>query len=199
MKINKYIVFACAYLLVGCQHYAYKKYHLGRIFSFQKKQDYISLIQKDAVLRTCNVMVLDRLHFSDFYKEILQPCKSKIYLGAYINDSTFLKSGSTLIQEPDCSRRIIDEIKKIILKDQFADSLLLYGNDVRKYNLQLINTVENNTKGAEKKGIRIYVTYSYTYGNYYHSLYKKINTFCQQSNFKISLYLISIDPFYQLK
>lgn len=182
---------------LSCKYYAFKTYKIDRKCPFKNKKDYVFFIQKDPVLHDCNMLVLNDSSFSSFFLDFLQNKSSIVFIGAYINDSIKIKKSYYLNQQPNCSERIIDDIKKMSVNMSIPDSLLIKTEKINSYIYSQIHKSDAPYSNLQEPKIKIYLSYSYAYGNYYYALYKKINEICRQSHYSISLYLISLDPFYQ--
>lgn len=199
MKYLTLIISICLPFFISCQYYAIKTYKIHRKCPFEKKHDYELFIQKDAVLQDCNMLVLNESSFSSFYTERLQKNGSSIYIGAFVNDSIMIKNSTYLMEKPDCSHRITEVINEISNRIIFPDTLLTKTKKISSYDMIQIHKSDNQQLENPEAKIKIYLSYSYAYGNYYYALYKKINAICRQSHYKIELYLISLDPYYRWK
>jgi hypothetical protein len=113
------------------------------------------------------------------------------YYGSFINDSVEIKKSDFLEQNKVCMGRVLKEIETN--SGEINDSLLVKNFQFKQYRLFNAKTGEQLNLNSNNK-LKVFLIYSYSFGNYFNSLYKDLAVFSKRNHNKLYIYVISLDP-----
>jgi len=171
---------------------------MNKPFAFKQKTEFIKHINKKKLFKIKQVLFIDKASYTKFIEEKLVDDSTSFYVGTYLNDSTVVKRSQFLNGNTSCSRRIEDEIKQNLTKNNFNDADLKQVSKLSDYTLRYLSNNEVFDITADKKSSKIFITYTYAYGKWYDNLYKEINNLQQLNNQNTNVYLVCLDPIYNL-
>ena len=117
----------------------------------------------------------------------------------FVNDSVEVKLTEAYQQKKYCAGSILHEIEML---SGIADSTIMLQKSNWKISDFSFHFLKDNRifslQETDEK-INIILGYSYALGNYYDNLFNDIRKMAQKSSKSIALYVICLDPIYQLK
>jgi hypothetical protein len=197
MKTMFYLFFL--FFFAGCKLIAKTTFHTGRPFIFKTKQGYEQHLENKKVLSSFEQLYVDSIFYVNFLSSISAPDGSLVYQGCYLNDSVVIKTSNTFNQKKYCPGLIFTEINNLINKNILFDStkpadLILSHFMFRDLKEGRIFPVDHSSQK-----LKIVLTYSYAFGKYYDQLFAEIKSLLQKNKQQLDVFLISIDPVYQLR
>ena len=196
MKTLIYLFFAAAF--TGCGFIYKTKYHLNKPFTFYYKSDYIRFLENKKWYRDFDWLYLDSASYFRYIVSDNIKSGNMVLQGLYVNDSLEVKSSDEYQQKKYCSGAIINEIKKLT---NGVNNILFCKADAKLSEFkfyQLSNGLLFTIHEANSK-INIILGYSYALGNYYDKLFADIRDISKQHKMQFEVYVICLDPVYQLK
>lgn len=185
--------------LTGCGWLFQQKYNFNPPFTFQHKSDFIRFVQQKKWSKGVPFLYLDSSSYFLFLQSSNIRKGSVVLQGIFLNDSVEVKLTDAYQQKQYCAGAILHEIEMISGK---ADSSLVFQKSNGKLSEFSFHYLKDNRifqlEDANGK-ISILLGYSYALGNYYDKLFCDIQQIAQHSKKPIALYVICLDPVYQLK
>ena len=185
----------------SCYTISKKKYHLNREFDFAKKEDYLKFIKKEKALPVEKLLYLDSSSYNDYLIGLIGKNNQSaiIYQGTYLNDSVQIKHNEFLKENESCYGRIEDQILSNIYLRKIPDSLLIKGKKLSQFKIFHLNNNEPFDIRKENNQYNVFLGSIHKAGTYYHDFYKKMIELQKKNSFVMNLYIILLDPIYQLK
>ena len=197
MKTMLYLLLSLPF--VSCGWLYQKKYHFNKPFTFQYKKDFTSFLKLKKWPNDLQFLYLDSSSYFHFLQSENIRNGSVVLQGIFVNDSVEVKLTDTYEGKKYCPGSILHEIQSLFGK---ADSSLVLQKSnwrISDYSFHFLK--DNRIFNLQESDERIFIMlgYSYALGNYYDNLFNNIIKIAQQNNKKVALYVIGLDPIYQLK
>jgi hypothetical protein len=183
----------------SCTAIAKNKYHIGREFSFHSRNEYLSYFTNKGLFKGEQVLYIDSVSFFRFYMEKIGPDSSVVYLGTYLDDSTWIRKSSFLQDNNSCSGRMQDEIEANLEKSAYPDSVLVSGRKMSRYALKHLDGDSSFIFKNQQGKRTVFLLYAYGFGTYYDHFYKDILKIRKKHPSSVNVYLVCVDPVYRLK
>lgn len=146
-----------------------------------------------------NILYIDSSSLYGFYVDKLKNGHSALYIGTFLNDSVYVRNSNLLEGNTTCKGRLEEEISRNLSLLEYPDSLLTKGKKMSAYSLYHLN--DNTTFDINKclKKSKVFLLYSYSFGTYYNSMYKKIMRTHKLHSKDSELFIVIADPIQMLK
>ena len=184
---------------VGCRWIAKTKFHTGRHFEFKNKKSYVHYLDNNNAISSFEHLYVDSLSYVKFLNAISGPSASLVYQGCYLNDSVVVKTSNAFNQKKYCPGAIYTEIKTRLNTKGDMDSLQLASLNLSRYSFRHIDDGHIFSLDRSVKKLKIILTYSYAFGTYYDQLFAEIKAIQQKNKKQVDVFLVCIDPVYQLR
>ncbi len=186
------VVGLTSFLIIGCGYLSFKKYNMGQSFEFKDKSDFISYLKKKYSIPLEQYLYIDSSSYSKFVFNQLNQNKTSIYIGAFLNDSNFVRPSLMLEKNSSCAGRIEKEILTVLSAQKYPDSLIQKTNRLSEYKIKFLGSGQIFDINKRNVNINLLLVYSYGMGSYYDRLFRDI------ANLK-NIFIICVDPVYKLK
>jgi hypothetical protein len=138
----------------------------------------------------------DRLMFHEFLVNRIFRDSQFVYLGLFINDSTYIASAPKLLNNA-CAGSIEKELDSLVRNENLSASSFKSDTSLFHYELKRMLDNEPLTLAYFEKPVLIFL-YSYQYGRYYKSLWKRVIELMHQHGDVYKVMVLSIDNTIQL-
>lgn len=183
----------------SCKQYAISKYEIGRKFDFKTKVAYKEYLLKKQLIPLSHFVYADSSGYQQLMSDLIKGKITDVILGYYLNDSERVKHGAALNEKSYCAKRIEDEMERNANTIEFEDSVKEKATALSRYRLKTLTEDKlMELPGVHQKKLML-LLYFVGYGSYYDRMYKNIFSIQQQYAQKNDLYIICMDPVYQLK
>lgn len=122
-----------------------------------------------------------------------------IYFASFLNDSVSIKKSSFLKDNQACIGRMKEEIENNLSLVLYADSLVESKINLSNFNFYYLQDKSKFGPVNNKKRLKIFLLYNYSFGTLYDKLYKEVEKTYLNNIEKMDLYIICVDPLYSLK
>lgn len=193
------LYFLLPLLFTGCGWLYQKKYNINKPFTFQHKNDFIGFLKQKKWSSDFQFLYLDSVSYLRFMQSANIRNGSVVLQGIFVNDSVEVKLTDAYLQKKYCTGSILHEIEML---SGIADSSLVLQKSnwkISDFSFHLLKDNRRLSLQETDEKINIILGYSYALGNYYDSLFNDIKKIAQKSSKQIALYVICLDPVYQLK
>jgi hypothetical protein len=197
-KIFTASIILIAFTFISCKWYVVHNYQMNKPFAFKQKTEFIDYLKKRKTFKLGQVLYLEKESYLKFINEKLTEDSTLFYVGTYFNDSTIVKRSQHLNEKISCSGRIENEIKQNLTKNNFGHDELKQVSKMSGYALKHLSNNEIFDITADKKPSKIFITYTYGYGKWYDHLYKEINELQKLNDQNTTVYVVCLDPIYNL-
>jgi len=187
------------FFFAGCKLIAKTTFHTGRTFVFKTKQGYEQHLANKKDLSSFEQLYVDSLFYVKVLSSISAPDASLVYQGCYLNDSVVIKTSNAFNQKKYCPGLIFTEINNLIVHHNLYDSSQQANLNLSRFVFRGLKDGRIFSIGHSSPNLKIVLTYSYAFGNYYDQLFAEIKALQQKNKQHLEVVLISIDPVYQLK
>lgn len=187
------------FFLFSCTTILKKSFKVNRKFSFNSKSEYYNYLINKKGFPKEKILFLDSISYINFGQKALMVENLMIYFGSFLNDSVSIKKSPFLKDNQACIGRMKSEIEKNLSMVVYADSAVELKMNLSKFNLCYLYDKSKFSTVNNKKRLKIFLIYYYSFGTYYDKLYKEIEEACLNNIEKTDLFIISVDPVYALK
>jgi hypothetical protein len=116
-----------------------------------------------------------------------------------LNDSLKVLSSLPLLQNPSCTGRIETEVKDILTNRTISKVDCMHTDGIGRFHLRyLCDDVVFSFSGESSKKY-FFLGFSYSFGKYYDKLYKNINDLIKKKYDDAVIYVVCLDPVYELR
>ncbi len=200
MKTTLHLITASACIfLLSCSSYAKKKFKLERKFNFESKEDFKKYIYKNRLFPEDNILYIDTSSLYGFFVDKMKGGSAGVYLGTYLNDSSFIKSGSFLEENTSCKGRVEDEILRNVNLKEIPDSIVKKGKKMSSYKLYHLSNNKLFDINKHSKRHKVFLMYAHAFGTYYDSMYKEVLSIQQKNSSEVGVFIVVADPVQMLK
>ena len=181
----------------GCRSMLIKKYSIGRSFEFNSRKAFYNYLIEEKLFDTATLIFPDSASMAPFIFYKVMPDSAVVYLGTYMNDSMQLLKSIGIQDNNSCKGRIQGEIEGHLQGNHFPDSLLQRTSSMAAFRFFSISNQQPFNIPSTKR-VRVYLLYSYQMGTYYHQFYKDLQAIGKKYAAKADMYVICLDPVFQL-
>lgn len=200
MKIKDQIILVfCLSAFFSCRFIITKTYGINRKFRFKTRTEYIQYLTKKEKLDTSKIIYPDSISISIFLNDMTQRNSVEFY-GAFLNDSLEIIKSDFLRENASCVGRIIKEVETINKNFlHLSDTSIKINHEFRNFKFKRVFGAYTNINDY-KKPVKIFLIYSFAYGNLFDKFYKKMNELSLRYNNSLEIIIIDIDfPLYLKK
>ena len=197
--MKKIIFILLASVFTGCGWIYQKKYRFNKPFTFQAKKDFIAFLEQKKWSGGFEFLYLDSISYFNFLQSSNIRNGNVVLQGMFVNDSVEVKPTDVYLQKRYCTGSILHEIERLCSRAE--DSLLMQKSSWRISDYSFHSLKDNLLFYSHPTNEKIYImlSYSYALGNYYDNLFEDIRKIAQQNSKQVEVYVICLDPVYQLK
>lgn len=195
----QYKILISFFFLFSCTTILKKSFKVNRKFSFNSKSGYYNYLVNKKGFPKEQILFLDSISYINFGQKALMVENPMIYFGSFLNDSVSIKKSPFLKDNQACIGRMKSEIEKNLSMAVYADSAVELKMNLSEFNLCYLYDKSKFSTVNNKKRLKIFLIYYYSFGTFYDTLYKEIEEICLNNIEKTDLYIISVDPVYALK
>ena len=181
---------------VSCKSFLAIKYKTNQPFTFKTKQAYIDYLEKKKHFEKDHLVFLDATTYNRIFDVLSN--SYPVYYGSFINDSTEIKKSNHLMINEECMGRMDGEIKKNIAQENHFDTMLITSTNLNRFHLlKAITNAPLNINGNDHR-LKVFMFYGFAQGSVYDELYKEVYKTYYETNRGFDLYIMLIDPLYNL-
>ena len=190
------LLFALIFFIPSCKNYVAKKYHVNQSFTFKTKQAYFDYLEQKKHFEKDHLLFLDAATHNQVFEIV--STGYPVYYGSFINDSTEIKKSSYLMINEQCMGRMDGEIKRNVAQENHFDTMLIASKNLNRFHLFHAATGAPLNINGNNHRLKVFMFYGFAQGSVYDELYKEVYKTYYDTNRAFDLYIILIDPLYNL-
>ncbi len=190
------LLLLAVFSLFSCSLYSNLRYGIKSKHPPKKVDDYIHKAKSDLDLCDSVFYTPDRLMFHEFLINRVFRDSQFVYLGLFLNDSMYIPSAPKPLNNA-CAGSIEKEIDSLLRNEHLSSFSFKKEVSLFHYKLKRMLDGEPLTKIYFDKPVLVFL-YSYQYGRYYKSLWKRVLELMHQHGDAYKIMILSIDNAIQL-
>jgi hypothetical protein len=181
----------------GCNTYAKWRFGMQTKHMPDTRLSYLKKVNKKKFFSDSCFYSLPAKKMESFFRKEIIPDSQYVFLGYYISDSSKVSTSPFLMLNQSCKGRLEKEVEQILSKGYEA-SQIQKENSLLSYNLERVVDKQNLNPSIFDNPVLIFLC-TYRTGTYYYDMWKYMKKSMDQSNKKVSVLVICIDPVFKLK
>lgn len=190
------LLLLAVFSLFSCSLYSNLRYGIKSKHPPKTVAAYINKARSDLDLNDSVFYTPDRLMFHEFLMNRIFRDSQFVYLGLFINDSTYIPSAPKPLNNA-CAGSIEKELDSLFRNEKSSSFSFKKEGSLFHYNLKRMLDGEPLTQVYFDKPVLVFL-YSYQYGRYYKSLWKRVLELMHLHGDVYKIMILSIDNSIQL-
>lgn len=180
----------------GCKMFAKWRYGMEPKQMPDSRMAYLKKVNKKKIFADSCFYLLPAKKMESFFRKEIIPDSQYVFLGYYISDSSKVSTSPFLMLNQSCKGRLEKEVEQILSKGYEA-SQIQKENSLLSYNLERVVDKQNLNPSIFDNPVLIFLC-TYRTGTYYYDMWKYMKKSIDQSNKKVSVLVICMDPVFKL-
>lgn len=190
------LLLLAVFSLFSCSLYSNLRYGIKSKHPPKTVNGYIHKAKSDLALNDSVFYAPDQSMFHEFLVNRIFRDSQFVYLGLFINDSTYIPTSPKPLNNA-CAGSIEKEIDSLVGNQNLSNSFFKTDTSLFHYKLKRMLDGKPLTKVYFDKPVLVFL-YSYQYGRYYKSLWKRVLELMHQHGDVYKIMILSIDNAIQL-
>lgn len=182
----------------SCGRYAAHKYHLGKSFSFENKNEFLKYAKKQTGFDENHIYYADRDGYFSMMNELQKLKREGVLWGFYAGNQTYVKMEPQELEKLYCKQRIQNLSSAFFINGKLPEPYLTDSTIIQSFKLKKLSDNSPLLWSNFSNKRMIILQFATAYGSYYNDLFNNIASPGFDASKSGNVIIICLDPVFQL-